>query len=210
MSTKHTIPIIFLITLILISCSVDRSEQVLTIQPYDFSDQELLDSVKVSVENYYGFKVNILENQEPPASAFVNVKTPRYRADSILDILYEAKSDTIDYVLALTSKDISTTKYLPNGEPKTPLSKYQDWGIFGLGQRPGPCAIVSTFRLKSGNRAQLMERTRKVCMHEIGHNLGLKHCESHEKCVMRDAAESIRTVDNVDAMLCVSCRNEIN
>lgn len=200
----------FFLTLVLIGCNVDRSEQTLSIQPYAFSDQELLDSVKMSIENYYGFKVDVLENRSPPESAFVNVKTPRYRADSILDILYDLKSDTVDYVLALTSKDISTTKYLPNGEPMTPLSKYQDWGIFGLGQRPGPCAIVSIFRLGGGNRSQLMERTRKVCMHEIGHNLGLKHCESNEKCVMRDAAESIRTVDNVDAVLCFSCQAKIN
>ena len=57
---------------------------------------------------------------------------------------------------------------------KKPKSKYEDWGIFGLGYRPGNAAMVSTFRLRKPGLT--IERLQKVVTHEIGHNLGLKHC----------------------------------
>ena len=55
----------------------------------------------------------------------------------------------------------------------------------------------------------MMERLKKVCMHEIGHNLGLPHCEQSTTCVMRDAAEKIATVDNVELKLCEHCKARI-
>jgi archaemetzincin len=47
-----------------------------------------------------------------------------------------------------------------------------------------------------------------VAIHEIGHNLGLKHC-STPKCVMQDAVETIKTVDVAGVELCNSCKKEI-
>ena len=54
-----------------------------------------------------------------------------------------------------------------------------------------------------------IERFKKICIHELGHNLGLHHCENYDKCVMRDAAETIKTIDHVDLMLCDKCKNKI-
>ena len=112
-------------------------------------------------------------------------------------------------MLGLIAKDISTTKRDRYGKVKKPESKYEDWGIFGLGYRPGSSAIVSTFRIRHNDRAKFQERFQKICIHEIGHNLGLKHCEFDDRCVMRDAAETIKTVDQVDLYLCGYCRTQI-
>lgn len=58
--------------------------------------------------------------------------------------------------------------------------------------------VKKTLKFEKTNlKAKYIERIKKICIHELGHNLGLKHCEFHEKCVMRDAAETIKTIDYV-------------
>ena len=117
------------------------------------------------------------------------------------------KPDSVDYILGLTAHDISTTKRNENGLVKEPASKYEDWGVFGLGYMPGESCVVSTFRL-THPKAKAIDRLRKICIHELGHNMGLNHCED-KGCVMTDAAETIKTIDHVTLRLCASCRKKL-
>ncbi|MFP9118082.1 matrixin family metalloprotease [Flavobacterium sp. RNTU_13] len=142
-----------------------------------------------------------------PESAFVNIKTPRYRADSLIGIQKRNLPDSIDYVVGLTNKDISVPRY-ENGKIKKPEWKYNDFGVMGLGYRPGNSCVVSTFRLKANNKPLFYKRLEKVVLHELGHNLGLPHCEN-PKCVMTSAAEKISTIDNANASLCDACAKRI-
>jgi len=131
----------------------------------------------------------------------------------LLDFLNKKLPKDCDHIIGLTSSDISTTKYEEGSshEVKKPEWKYNDWGIFGLGQMPGTACVVSNFRLKAGvGEAKLRERLRKNACHEIGHNLGLPHCEHSDKCFMRDAVESIATVDADDERLCPHCADLVN
>lgn len=121
----------------------------------------------------------------------------------------EEKPDSVDFIIGLTSKDISITKRDKRGNIKKPETKYADWGIFGLGFRPGPSCVVSIHRIQNPDKALFIERFKKICIHEIGHNMGLKHCDSDENCVMRDAAETIKTVDRVKLSLCTDCKLKI-
>lgn len=191
------------------SCNkVNTKNMTIGIQPFGNVKQSLIDTLQLTIQNVYNFEsVIILNKRVLPKSAFINIKSPRYRADSIIRILKREKPDTINYIIGITNKDISTTKRNNNGEVLQPENKYLDWGIFGLGFRPGPTCILSTFRIKSDNKTKFIDRMKKVCMHEIGHNLGLSHCEVGEKCVMRDAAETIKTIDNVDLALCTHCKS---
>ena len=66
--------------------------------------------------------------------------------DQLIKILKETKPDSLDFIIGLIDKDISTTKKDSKGHPLEPISKYQDWGVFGLGYRPGVSCIVSTYR----------------------------------------------------------------
>jgi archaemetzincin len=200
--------IFFVIGCSLVACTENTPKKI-ALQPFGNFDASLQDSVLSSIERTYGFEVVALPSRELPKSAFIHVKSPRYRADSIIRILKREKPNEYDYIIGLTSSDISTTKKDKNGNPLEPKSRYQDWGIFGLGFRPGPSCIASTYRLKTNDSGLLIERLKKVCNHELGHNLGLPHCESSDKCVMKDAAESIKTVDNVYLTLCADCSSKI-
>ncbi len=191
---------------LLLSCSNKNS--VIGIQPIGSVKSVYCDSVKSALEAVYGTEILILPKIEIPEHTFVNIKSPRYRADKLIKYLKENQKEDIDFTIGLISKDISTTKRTADGEIKKPISKYEDWGIFGLGYRPGPSCLVSTYRLKNTNDKLFYSRLKKIAVHEIGHNLGLPHCPDSE-CVMQDAAESISTIDNVSMILCNKCKRKI-
>lgn len=200
--------IMFLLLLLSLSaCSKNKKKHV-GLQLYGSFDTTLADTVANTLHRVYGFQISVLEPIEIPKNTFTRIKTPRYRADKLIKILKNNKPDSLDYVMGLIQKDISTTKRGPNGKTKKPISKYQDWGIFGLGYRPGVSCIVSTFRFKNSSKKQFLSRLKKICIHELGHNLGLKHCPN-KKCVMTDAAESIKTIDHVALQLCALCLDKI-
>jgi archaemetzincin len=191
------------------SCSMAQPNTVVAIQPFASFDESTMQAVEQTIQSVYGFQTRILSAKPLPKSAFVNIKSPRYRADTLLRHLRRNLPNGCHHVLGLTDKDISVTKRDANYEIKKPESKYTDWGIFGLGHRPGPCSIVSTYRLGGVSKSLKLERLKKVCVHELGHNLGLPHCTYSDDCVMRDAAETIRTIDQVSLKLCDACKARI-
>ena len=196
--------ILFLLTVILLSCN-SKHDSIIGIQVFNGFDAKLADTISKTIKEVYGFDNYVLQSVEIPKTAFVNIKSPRYRADSLLKYLKRNRPDSIDYVLGLTNYDISTTKKDNYGNVKKPESKYFDWGVFGLGYRPGPSCVVSTFRIQANDKKKYISRLKKISIHEIGHNLGLRHCPS-KHCVMQDAAESIITIDNVSLVLCENCK----
>jgi len=181
------------------------SQLHIAVQPFGDFDAVLTDSMQATIERVYNCKVSVLPSMPLPESAFINVKSPRYRADTIIAFLRRTIPDSFDHVIGLTHKDISTTKKDASGKMKEPAYKYADWGILGLGYRPGQSCVVSTFRMKATSKAKEIDRFKKVCMHELGHNFGLPHCTADATCVMRDAAETVKTVDEVKLKLCASC-----
>jgi archaemetzincin len=187
-------------------------ERSVAIQPFAGLPAEYAEEVKKALETYYGCTVIMLAEIELPDEAYTEEKTPRYRADKLLVFLKEKLPEGCDHVLGLTASDISTTKYehWATRKIKAPEWRYKDWGIFGLGQMPGSACVVSTHRLKAGANDELLrERLRKVCCHEVGHNLGLPHCTDSEECFMRDGAEKIATVDAESEKLCEVCAKKV-
>ena len=199
--------IYFSILLFISSCYSQHNK--VGLQPYKGIPQSEIQLVKKTIEDVYGMHVVVLPLKEIPSSAFTNVKSPRYRADKLIKIQKEQRPDSLDVILGLTHFDISTTKKDHWGNTKKPEWKYQDWGIMGLGYRPGTSCIVSTYRVKSKNRSQYYDRLAKVTMHELGHTMGLPHCKKDNSCVMRDAAETVKTLDLVDLHLCNHCKRKV-
>jgi archaemetzincin len=153
----------------------------------------------------YGSTVVILPGQKMPDLFSINIKSPRFRADSIIAYLRRTKSDSLTLILGLTNDDVSVTKKEKDGSIKKPIEIYNDFGVFGYGYVSAPGAVVSSFRIKS---KRYQERLVKISVHEIGHNLGLSHC-NNPNCVMTDAAEKIATIDEAEMHLCAFCKSKL-
>lgn len=204
-------PYFVLLLALCISCSERTQitdETIVGIQPYTGFPSDKIDSISKTLASFYKLKVVILPAIELPKSAFVNIKSPRYRADSIIRIQNRNLPDSLDFILGLTHKDVSVTKKETDGSVKKPDWKYGDFGVMGLAYCPGKSSIISNFRLKSNNKSLQMERFKKVVIHEFGHNLGLPHCPNTH-CVMTSAVEKISTIDAEKMELCEQCSNQL-
>ncbi|MFQ6601992.1 Zn-dependent protease [Flavobacterium sp. C3NV] len=113
----------------------------------------------------------------------------RYRADSIIKSLKDnIGKDSL--IVGLSNHDISTT-----------YKGVKDWGVMGLGYRPGKSCVVSDFRMSRKNRNQQFY---KVVLHELGHTEGLPHCET-KICLMRDAEGGNHLDEEKD--FCKNCKS---
>src|SRR5574343_1229081 len=130
------------ISIILFSCG-EKSKVEIAIQPFKNFPNKLTDTLSKVIAKKFNADIHILEQIKLPESAFVNIKSARYRADSLIKFLRINKADNIDYTLGLCTEDISHTKRNADGSIKQPESSYKDWGIFGLAYCPGNSSIVS-------------------------------------------------------------------
>ena len=120
----------------------------------------------------------------------------RYEANKILSKFKSGKN-----LLIITEKDIAIKYRKHNAD---------EWGIMGLGYRPGKTCVVSTLRIKRNvNEALFKERLIKICIHEIGHNLGLDHCKADPTCLLNDANGTIRQVDREGMYFCKKCLSRL-
>lgn len=189
----------------LISCGSDTAStiqkkkngsSVTAILPLGQIEDKQVQLLSYELSAFYGMKLLILPKKTMPESCLLK-NTKRYSADGMLQWLLKQKPSQCDRILGVTACDIYTNK-----------NQYPHWGIFGLGFKPGRACIVSDFRLKQfGNRRDTFLTL--VTLHEIGHNLGLPHCDKHPECLMNDAKGTAKTLFKEKKWLCSSCRSKI-
>ncbi|MCA9660716.1 MAG: hypothetical protein KC486_20410 [Myxococcales bacterium] len=169
---------------------------IVTIVIGDF-DEDLRDAVEAGLEASLPVEIRRGPTWALPKAAYYPPRR-RYRADTLIDLLSEAATEDaapgVRY-LGLTSVDISTTK-----------GKHRDWGIFGLAFCPGRGAVISSHRLRKGakGREHFAFRVTNTAIHEVGHSLGLDHCDE-PRCPMQDAEGSIETTDSSEQVLGPGC-----
>ena len=120
----------------------------------------------------------------------------RYEATKII-----SKYRTDKNILLLTNVDIAYHNKKRN---------IKEYGIIGLGFRPGTSCVVSTFRIKRFvSEKKMLDRLQKISIHEVGHNLGLDHCEYDRECLMNDVRGTVKQIDRERVWLCDKCRKNI-
>jgi len=179
-------------------------EWTLAIQPLGEVDGESLETVENIIRDAYGWHVVRLEPQPHPEEAWYEPRK-RWRAEIILDWLGPRLPEDADRIMAVTRKDISTTK-----------GDIYDWGICGLAEMGGPASVVSTYRIKKKmgkigkkeRKAKYLQRLRDLSAHEFGHTLGLPHCPN-VGCIMEDAKGTVLTFDGSSGRLCDECLEKL-
>lgn len=159
------------------------------LQPFNGFPNSSTELVAKEIKKHYPH-VTILKPIPLPQSAYYAPRN-RYRADRLIAFLSK-QTQLGQHTIGLTTKDISTTH---RGQ--------EDWGVMGLGYKPGNACVVSTFRLKGNNK---LEKLYKLSFHEIGHTLGIPHCPE-PTCFMRDAEGKDHF--NEETGFCKSCKREM-
>jgi archaemetzincin len=123
-------------------------------------------------------------------------KRNQYHSTRILTMLEkQVQSIPMDRLLGITDSDI----YIPGMN-----------FVFGEARLPGQVALISTYRLKPTDPKKHRlydDRVVKEAVHELGHTLGLNHCQN-DSCVMH-FSESLKDTDMKDSVLCEACRRAL-
>ncbi|HTU00176.1 MAG TPA: archaemetzincin family Zn-dependent metalloprotease, partial [Candidatus Sulfotelmatobacter sp.] len=85
--------------------------------------------------------------------------------------------------------------------------------VFGEAQMNGGCAVISSHRLRQEfyglppDADLAAERVLKECVHELGHTLGLTHCDDYT-CAMAPS-HSVEWIDLKGVSYCLECRAKV-
>jgi archaemetzincin len=161
--------------------------------PIGFVDQYILDRIVRCIESRCKIACKISSKMEVPEYAF-DERRSQYNSKLILkNLIAQCPEDALKF-MGVTQVDLFV-----------PILKY----VFGVAQLEGPCSVISLHRLFSQfyeeppNSGLFIERVKKTALHELGHSLGLTHCQDRS-CVMHSST-SIEDTDYKKHLFCPTC-----
>jgi archaemetzincin len=133
------------------------------------------------------FNITILKGTDIPKKSF-NPQRDQFESSYFLELIRKYPGDR---VLGITDVDLYAE----------PLNF-----VFGQAEIHGKPAVISLARLK-GEKEIYESRTVKEAVHELGHTLGLRHCDE-EICVMH-FSNSLKDTDIKGEKYCMDCEKEL-
>lgn len=160
-------------------------------------EPDLLDDIVSDINHEFHFPV-IVKEQNIDLAEFYDHSRRQYDGNRLLKIIEELDFPGSLKKIGLFRVDL----YIP-------ILTY----IFGQAIYKGNSGIVSLYRLRneqygmSPDQTLLVNRFRKVIIHELGHTFGLKHCHV-PNCVMRSSTY-VEDIDQKQKHFCSNCQDEL-
>ena len=161
--------------------------------PVGPTDGPMLERLRHGLEDEMRVSCALLPQRLDPAPAF-HAERQQYHSTQILTRMAPLLQDGCWKLLGVTSLDL----YMP-------ILTF----VFGEAQLNGRCAVVSWHRLRQqfygmpDDPELLADRLVKEAVHELGHTVGLTHCQDYA-CVMA-ASHSVEWIDIKGRYFCSAC-----
>ena len=155
----------------------------------------MLDDVRAHVQRVFGLPAVLWPSHERPTDTF-DQRRGQHASARVLEWLLQNRPTGAYRTLGLTDVDLFM-----------PVLTF----VYGEAQLSGPVAVVSMARLggipgAAGARITAA-RLAKESVHELGHTMGLLHCDE-SRCVMRRSV-NVAAIDAKATTLCGDCRTRL-
>jgi archaemetzincin len=171
--------------------TVRRQYALLELIPLGHLDPMVLSVAAANLQAVLGLDTDIAGVRPQPDYAFSSSRR-QYDAVIILKHLAAEKSGA-PLKLGITPYDLCI-----------PILTY----VYGESQLGGRAAVVSVNRLIDRfSQERTFDRIAKICVHEVGHILGLEHCWENA-CLMR-FSKQLAQLDQLPLHFCTACEYEI-
>jgi archaemetzincin len=171
--------------------TVRPQHALLDLIPFGYIDPMVLSVAAANLQAVLGLDTDIAEVRPKPDYAF---STSRHQYDAVIILKRLAAEDGgAPLKLGITPHDLCI-----------PILTY----VYGESQLGGRAAVVSINRLIDHfSQEHTFDRVAKICVHEVGHLLGLEHCWENA-CLMR-FSKQLAQLDQLPLHFCPACEYEI-